>query len=137
MQIIYLNYFLVSIISYLGLLLGVILIRLAPEEQRPGKRYFILIKKILFFLILVFLLFFYKIHAILSLVLYYTERRFFVMTQLGNVRVEIKSEIATSDHPACVLVYESDQLVAKVIAEVELKPGADGGYYHCVTLKKQ
>lgn len=69
MQIIYLNYFLASIISYLGLLLGVILIRLAPEEQKPGKKYFILLKKLLFFLILAFLLFFYKIHAILSLAL--------------------------------------------------------------------
>jgi hypothetical protein len=69
MQIIYLNYFLASIIAYLGLLIGLILIRLAPEEQRPGKKYFILLKKILFFLILVFLLFFYKINTILSLAL--------------------------------------------------------------------
>ena len=69
MQIIYLNYFLASIIAYLGLLIGIILIRLAPEEQRPGKKYFVLLKKILFFLILVFLLFFYKINIILSLAL--------------------------------------------------------------------
>ena len=69
MQITYLNYFLASIIAYLGLLLGIILIKLAPEEQKPGKKYFILLKKILFFLILASLLFFYKINLILSIIL--------------------------------------------------------------------
>ena len=53
------------------------------------------------------------------------------------VRVEVKSEIGISRDPAKVLVYEDDRLVAEVIAEVELKQGANGGYYHCVTLKKQ
>ena len=53
------------------------------------------------------------------------------------VRVEFESESGTSRDPAKVLVYEDDHLVAEVIAEVELKPGADGGWYHCVTLKKQ
>ena len=53
------------------------------------------------------------------------------------VRVEIKSEIATSRDPAKVLVYEDNHLVTEVTAEVELKQGADSGWYHCVTLKKQ
>lgn len=53
------------------------------------------------------------------------------------VRVEIESERVISDRPARVLVYDNDQLVVEVIAEVELRPGADGGYYHCVTLKKK
>ena len=69
MQITYLSYFLASIIAYLGLLLGIILIRLAPEEQRSGKKYFILLKKILFFLIIVSILFFYKVNIILTTVL--------------------------------------------------------------------
>ncbi len=55
---------------------------------------------------------------------------------MSQVRVEIESEIGISRRPARVLVYEGDQLVTEVEAEVELKPGADGGYYHCVTLKK-
>ncbi len=63
------DYFLASIIAYLGLLLGVILIKLAPEEQKPGKKYFILLKKISFFLILVVLLFFYKVNIILTAIL--------------------------------------------------------------------
>lgn len=51
------------------------------------------------------------------------------------VIVKIQSEYGTSRDPAKVLVYENDRLVAEVIAEVELKQGADGGWYHCVTLK--
>lgn len=57
--------------------------------------------------------------------------------QEARVRVELESEVATFHRPARVLVYEAGRLVAEVIAEVELKQGADGGYYHCVTLKKQ
>ena len=53
------------------------------------------------------------------------------------VKVEVKSEIGTSSDPAKVLVYEDDRLVTEVVAEIELKQGADGGWYHCVTLKKQ
>ena len=51
------------------------------------------------------------------------------------VRVEVQSEAGTSRNPAKVLVYEDNRLVATVIAEVELKLGADGGWYHCVTLR--
>ncbi len=58
------------------------------------------------------------------------------MAQSGSVRVEIESEVATSDHPGRILVYDNDKLVAEIIATVELKPGADGGLYNCVTLKK-
>ncbi len=68
MQITYLNYFLASIIAYLGLLVGLILIKLAPEEQKPGKKYLFLLKKILFFLILIPLLFSYKVHFILLII---------------------------------------------------------------------
>jgi len=67
MQINYLSYFLASILSYLGLLVGIILIKLAPEEQKPGKKYFIIIKKILFLLIIAFLLLFYKIGALATI----------------------------------------------------------------------
>ncbi len=69
MQINYLSYFLASILSYLGLLLGILLIKLAPEEQKPGKKYFILLKKIVFLLIIAFLLFYYKLIPILIVIL--------------------------------------------------------------------
>lgn len=41
------DYFLASAIVYLGLMIGIVLILLAPEEQKPGKKYFIQIQKIL------------------------------------------------------------------------------------------
>ncbi|MCH8066993.1 MAG: hypothetical protein IIC69_00240 [Nanoarchaeota archaeon] len=85
MQITYLNYFLASIIAYLGLLLGIILIKLAAEEQQPGKRYFILLKKILFFMILVSLLFFYKINVILTTILL-----FFIIILMLNKKMNLE-----------------------------------------------
>lgn len=85
MQITYLSYFLASIIAYLGLLLGIILIRLAPEEQIPGKKYFILLKKILFFIILVSLLFFYKINVFLI-----TIFLFFIIVLILNKKIKLE-----------------------------------------------
>lgn len=55
---------------------------------------------------------------------------------MSQVRVEVESEEGTSRCPARVLVYEGDQLVVEVVARTELKRGADGGWYRCVTLKK-
>lgn len=53
------------------------------------------------------------------------------------VRVEIVSEEGTSPDPARVLIYENDRLITEVIAAVEPKQGADGGYYPCVTLTQK
>ena len=69
MQITFISYFLASIIAYLGLLLGVILIKLSPEEQKPGEKYFIILKKILFIIILISLLFFYNLNIIFITIL--------------------------------------------------------------------
>jgi len=55
----FINYFFASIASFLGLLIGILLVRIAPEEQKPLQKYFILTKKILLFLIFIFLIFFY------------------------------------------------------------------------------
>ena len=69
MEITFLSYFLASLIAYLGLLVGLILIKMAPEEQKPGKRYFILLKKILFFTLFIPILYYYKINIVFSLAL--------------------------------------------------------------------
>ena len=69
MEITFLSYFLASLIAYLGLLVGLILIKMAPEEQKPGKRYFILLKKILFFILFIPILYYYKINIVFSLAL--------------------------------------------------------------------
>ncbi len=55
----FINYFSASIISYLGLMTGIMLVRIAPEERKPLQKYFIFMRKILLLIIFVFLLFFY------------------------------------------------------------------------------
>ena len=59
------DYFLAPMISYLGLLVGMALILMCREEQKPGKRYFIILKKILLFLSISVFLFFIGISIIL------------------------------------------------------------------------
>lgn len=84
MPITHLNYFLASIIAYLGLLLGIILIKFAPEEQKPGIKYFILLKKILFFIALVAILFFHKVNIIFTSILL-----FFVFILMLNKKINL------------------------------------------------
>jgi len=55
----FINYFFASLISFSGLLIGMTLARIAPEEQKPLQKYFVLAKKALLFLIFIFLMFFY------------------------------------------------------------------------------
>lgn len=54
-----------------------------------------------------------------------------------RIRVELKDEIAIRKDPATVLVYDGEQLVAEVVAKVELDRGADGGWYYVVKLEKK
>lgn len=70
MQITFLSYFLAAIASYLGLLVGILLIKMAPEEQKPGRKYFIFLKAFFFFLITAFFLFFNRINVLFSLALF-------------------------------------------------------------------
>lgn len=60
----FLSFFLLSLFSIIGLLIGIILILLAPEEQRPGKKYFQLIQNVIFALILLVFLFYIKLSLI-------------------------------------------------------------------------
>lgn len=53
------NYFFASLSSFLGLLIGIILTRIAPEEQKPLEKYFVLLKKLLLLLAFAFLAFYY------------------------------------------------------------------------------
>ena len=55
----FLNYFFASIITFLGLLIGIVLIRIAPEEQKPLDKYFIMLRRILLLIIFAFLIFYY------------------------------------------------------------------------------
>ena len=55
----FINYFPASILSFFGLLIGILLVKIAPEEQNPGKKYFILLRRIFLFAIFIFFLLYY------------------------------------------------------------------------------
>ncbi len=55
----FINYFFASAIAFSGLLIGLLLARIAPEEQKPLEKYFILTRKILLFLVFIFVLFYF------------------------------------------------------------------------------
>ena len=44
------NYTLLTIVTYIGIFCGVVLSFISPEELKPGKRYFLIMQKILLFL---------------------------------------------------------------------------------------
>ena len=50
----FINYFFASIISFLGLAAGILLIKIAPEEQKPLKKYFEICRKSILILIFLF-----------------------------------------------------------------------------------
>ena len=64
------NYFFASAVSFLGLLIGIILIKIAPEEQKPLSKHFNWIRKILLLLIFVFLLFYFYNSVFYLLILF-------------------------------------------------------------------
>ncbi len=89
-----LNYSLVSIISFSGLLVGMILAFTAKEELEPGKKYFLLLQKLTLLLILIFLLNFFNINLYLRITIYILF--IFLMT------INIKSQII---YPALGVVF--------------------------------
>ena len=55
----FINYFFASVASYLGLLIGTMLVKMAPEEQKPLEKYLVLLRKTLLLMIFLFILFYY------------------------------------------------------------------------------
>ncbi|MBS3172615.1 hypothetical protein J4438_03485, partial [Candidatus Woesearchaeota archaeon] len=53
---------LLALIAFVGLVLGVLLASLAKEELKAGKKYFVLLYKILLLLIIVYLLYLAEIN---------------------------------------------------------------------------
>jgi len=88
------NYSLISLISFSGLLIGMVLAFTAKEELEPGKKYFILLQKLTLLLILIFLLNFFNINLYLRIIIYVLF--IFLMT------INIKSQII---YPALATVF--------------------------------
>jgi len=82
----FINYFSASIISFLGLLIGILLVEIAPEEQKPLQKYFVLLRKIFLFLIFIFLVFFYFNNAFnLMILLVYFAFLLFVEYKVNDL----------------------------------------------------
>ena len=58
------NYFFASIISFLGLVIGFMLVKIAPEEQKQLIKYFSFAKKFFLLLIFIFLIFHYSYNSL-------------------------------------------------------------------------
>jgi len=80
-----LNYSLISLISFLGLLVGTFLAFTAKEELEPGKKYFMWMQKIILLLILIFLLNFFNISLYLRTISYIL----FIFLMTINIRSQI------------------------------------------------
>ena len=80
-----LNYSLISLISFSGLLIGMVLAFTAKEELKPGKKYFILMQKIILLLILIFLLNFFTINIYLRIIIYIL----FILLMIINIKSQI------------------------------------------------
>jgi len=64
----FLNYVLVAIIAAIGLICGYFIAKIAKEELKEGRKYFIFLKRILLALILFFLLLGFEVYILLSLI---------------------------------------------------------------------
>ncbi|MEK6942885.1 MAG: hypothetical protein AABX00_02375 [Nanoarchaeota archaeon] len=81
----FINYFFASIISFLGLAAGILLIKIAPEEQKPLKKYFEICRKSILILIFLFaILNFYKNSVYLVITIAYGLFVFFVEYSLKD-----------------------------------------------------
>jgi len=80
-----LNYSLISLVSFSGLLIGMLLAFTAKEELQPGKKYFMLMQKIILLLIIIFLLNFFNINLYLRIIIYIL----FILLMIINIKSQI------------------------------------------------
>lgn len=63
----FIQYILLLVISYLGLLAGIIISYMAKEEIKPGKKYFLILKAIIFAFIVYFFMTYLNIFPVISI----------------------------------------------------------------------
>jgi len=80
-----LNYSLISILSFSGLLVGMLLAFTAKEELEPGKKYFILLQKLTLLLILIFLLNFFDVNIYSRIIMYIL----FIVLMTFNIKSQV------------------------------------------------
>lgn len=57
----FISYFLTSIIAFSGIIMGIIIALITDEELKPGKKYFILLQKMILIVMIFSLLFFFEL----------------------------------------------------------------------------
>jgi len=87
----FINYFLVLIVSFLGIFIGSFLAINTKEELKQGKKYFILLQKILLTLIFGFLLSFYELqlNAVLFISLVFLVFLLFIEPNQPSVHIAL------------------------------------------------
>jgi hypothetical protein len=90
----FINYFLISVVSFLGLVIGIILVQIAPEEQKPLNKYLIILRQILLLMIFAFIAFYYSGSAFYLPIL----AAYFILAALVEYRLKglIKKSMITS-----------------------------------------
>lgn len=63
------KYISLLIISYLGLAIGVIISHIVKEELKPGKRYFLLLRPIIFAVVFIHFMIYLKINLVISTII--------------------------------------------------------------------
>lgn len=82
----FINYFFASLISYSGFLIGMLLARIAPEEQKPLEKHLIFLRKLLLSAIFVFLMFyFFNNPANLVIPIIYVVFLFFIEYRINDL----------------------------------------------------
>ena len=79
------NYFSASVISFSGLIIGLMLVKIAPEEQKSLQKYFFIFRKILLLMIFIFLFF------------YFFNERFYLLTLIAYFIFLLFIEHKTND----------------------------------------
>ncbi len=79
------NYTLTSIVSFLGLILGIILAYIAKEELKQGKKYFIFLQKVILTLIFFFIFYYLKLNIFFIIIL---SLIFFILIYLYNEKIK-------------------------------------------------
>lgn len=82
----FINYFFASLVSFLGLVIGILLVKIAPEEQKMLEGHFAFARKIFMLLIFIFLIFYYfnSLFYLLTLI-FYALFIFFIESKNGSL----------------------------------------------------
>jgi len=91
----FLNYFFASILSFSGLLIGIMLVKIAPEEQKSLEKYFYLARRGLLFIMIAFL-FFYSPKDNFSVLTLIASSLILFFIEFSNYEIQKKSMLTYS-----------------------------------------